>query len=231
MVELRKGVERGRTQRDWLDSLHSFSFADYYDPRRMGFRALRVINEDRVRPSGGFPTHGHRDMEIITYILSGALEHKDSLNHGSVIRRGEVQRMSAGTGIMHSEYNASRSEPVHFLQIWILPGKQGLAPGYEQRAFDLGAAAGLVPVATPDGSNGTLTIHQDAALGAALLKPGDAIRHEMRPGRHGWLQVCAGALSLNGLELKPGDGAAISEERTLAIKAQSAAEILFFDLA
>jgi len=232
MITLRPGAERGRSERDWLSSRHSFSFADYDDPRHMGFRSLRVINEDRVQPGAGFPTHGHRDMEIVTYVVAGALEHKDSLGTGSVIRPGDVQRMTAGTGVTHSEYNPSRSEPVHFLQIWILPERQGLPPGYEQRAFPPTEMQGrLRLVAARDGREGSVTLHQDARLFAARLAAGDEILHRVAPGRHAWVQVVRGSLVLNGTGMVQGDGAAASGEAQLDIRAREPAEVLLFDLA
>jgi redox-sensitive bicupin YhaK (pirin superfamily) len=232
LITIRKSEDRGRTKLDWLDSRHTFSFGDYYDPRFMGFRHLRVINEDVVQPGGGFPTHPHRDMEIITYVLEGALEHKDSMGNGSVIRWGEVQRMSAGTGVTHSEYNPSRSEPVHLLQIWILPERAGGPPGYEQRAFSLEEARGkLLLVAARDARVGALTIQQDAELSIALLEQGGKLTHQLRQGRYVWLQLARGGISVNGVALKAGDGAAISDEPELKIEANSAAELLMFDLA
>ena len=231
MITLRPGAERGRSERDWLSSRHTFSFADYDDPRHMGFRSLRVINEDRVQPGAGFPTHGHRDMEIVTYVVAGALEHKDSLGTGSVIRPGDVQRMTAGTGVTHSEYNPSRSEPVHLLQIWILPERQGLPPGYEQRAFPPTEMQGrLRLVAARDGREGSVTVHQDARLFAARLAAGDKVVHRLPPGRHAWLQLVRGALALNGTTLRQGDGAAVSDEARLDIRALEPAELLLFDL-
>jgi len=232
MITIRKSEDRGHAKFDWLDSRHTFSFADYYDPRFMGFRHLRVINEDVIQPGAGFPTHPHRDMEIITYVLEGALEHKDSMGNGSVIRWGEAQRMSAGTGITHSEYNHSRSEPVHLLQIWILPERAGGPPGYEQRAFSPEEARGkLLIVAARDGRAGAVTIQQDVELSLALLEQGGKLTHRLQPGRHGWLQLARGGISVNGAALRAGDGAAINDESALEIKADSAAELLLFDLA
>ena len=232
MIILRPSAERGRSELGWLSSRHTFSFADYLDPRHMGFRSLRVINEDRVEPGAGFPTHGHREMEIVTYVVEGALEHKDSLGTGSVIRPGEVQRMTAGTGVTHSEYNPSRTEPVHFLQIWILPERQGLAPGYEQRAFPAAEMQGrLRLVAARDGRDGSVTVHQDVRLLAARLAPGEEIVHSLAPGRHAWLQVVRGALVMNGTMLAAGDGAAVSDEARLALTASAPSELLLFDLA
>ena len=232
MITVRPSDERGRSELGWLSSRHTFSFADYLDPRHMGFRSLRVVNEDRVQPGAGFPTHGHRDMEIVTYVVEGALEHEDSLGTGSVIRPGEVQRMSAGTGVTHSEYNPSRSEPVHFLQIWILPERNGLAPGYEQRAFPAAELHGrLRLVASRDGREGSVTVHQDVQVWAARLAAGDEILYALAPGRHAWLQVVRGALAVNGTTLAAGDGAAVSDEARLALTASAPSELLLFDLA
>ena len=230
MITIRPAAERGRTEAGWLDSQHSFSFGEYYDPRNMGFRALRVINEDRVVPGAGFPTHGHRDMEIVTYVLDGAIAHKDSLGTGSVIRPGEVQRMTAGTGIRHSEFNHSPDAPLHFLQIWILPEKTGLPPGYEQKSFAKQPGA-LRLVASRDGRAGSVTVHQDVDIHAALLRDGDTVAFNPRPGRHVWLQVARGFVTLNGQQLKSGDGAAVTGEPALQIAAESDAEIVLFDLA
>lgn len=233
MIAVRKAEERGVARFGWLDSRHSFSFGHYYDPAHMGFRALRVINEDRVAPGAGFETHGHRDMEIISYVLDGALAHRDSLGSGSVIRPGDVQRMTAGTGIRHSEFNASKSEPVRFLQIWILPERQGLAPGYEQKTFPASEKRGrLRLVASRDGREGSVTLHQAVDLYAALSEPGTALSHRLAPGRHAWLQVARGAVTLNGEPLRQGDGAAVSGETELTIAAaEEDSEILLFDLA
>ncbi|MGQ0663760.1 MAG: pirin family protein [Pseudomonadota bacterium] len=232
MITPRPAAARGRTHIDWLDSRHSFSFAEYWDPDHMGFRALRVINDDRVAAGAGFPTHGHRDMEIITYVLDGAIEHKDSLGNGSVIRPGEVQVMSAGTGIRHSEFNPSRTEPMRLLQIWIVPERDGLLPRYDQKAFPLGERRGrLRLVCSRDGREGSVTIFQDTDLYAAVLAPGERVSHPPRPGRHAWLQVALGEVALNGLALGPGDGAGASGEPRLDIVGATAAEILLFDLA
>jgi redox-sensitive bicupin YhaK (pirin superfamily) len=231
MITRRPAQERGHARHGWLDSYHTFSFADYYDQRHMGFRALRVINEDRVQPGRGFGTHPHRDMEIISYVLEGALEHKDSLGTGSVIRPGEVQRMSAGTGVTHSEFNSSRTELVHFLQIWILPERTGLPPGYEQRAFPTEEKRGnLRLVASHDGRDGSLTIHQSVDLYVSLLAPGEAVSHLLIPGRHAWIQVARGALLLNDVTLSAGDGAAVSDESRLTMTATDQTEVLLFDL-
>jgi hypothetical protein len=232
MITLRQSSDRGHANHGWLDSYHTFSFANYYDPNHMGFRALRVINEDWVQSGKGFGTHGHRDMEIITYVLDGVLEHKDSLGNGAVITPGEVQRMSAGTGIMHSEFNPSQTEPVHLLQIWILPDRQGLQPSYEQRAFGLEERQGkLRLIAARDGREGAVTIHQDVDLYSAVLQKGDRISYQLQPNRYGWLQVAKGEVSLNGNALKAGDGVALSEAESLKIGTDTSAEILLFDLA
>lgn len=232
MLTIRKAEERGHANHGWLNSYHTFSFANYYDPAQMGFRALRVINEDRVSPGAGFGTHGHRDMEIVTYVLEGAIEHKDSIGNGSIIYPGEVQRMSAGTGIMHSEFNHSKTEPVHFLQIWLLPETNGLPPSYEQRNFSPAKTPGqLHLVAAKEGREGALAIHQDVDLYAAVLKKGDRISHTLQPQRHAWVQVARGAITINGAPLNTSDGVAISEETEVAIEATTDAEILLFDLA
>ncbi len=232
MVTIRRAEERGHADHGWLDTRHTFSFADYYDERYLGFRTLRVINEDRVQPGQGFPTHGHRDMEIVSYVLAGALEHKDSMGTGSVIRPGDVQRMSAGTGVLHSEYNPSRNEIVHFLQIWIVPERRGLPPSYEQKHFPEAEKRGrLRLVASRDGADGSVTIHQDARLYAAVLDRGQEVVHSVGAGRHAWVQVARGAIALNGAGLRQGDGAAVSGESAVVITGQEAAEILLFDLA
>ncbi len=232
MITVRNRDERGAVNIGWLNSKHTFSFGHYYDPANMGFRALRVINEDRVIPGAGFPTHGHADMEIISYVLDGALEHKDTLGTSSVIRPGEVQRMSAGSGIRHSEYNASKKDPAHFLQIWILPGEEGMKPGYEQKAFPAEEKQGrLRLVGSQDGRDGSVTIHQDVDLYATLLKDGDEVTHELRAGRYAWVQVARGQVSLNGQLLKEGDGAAVRDESALTLVGQTDAEVLVFDLA
>jgi quercetin 2,3-dioxygenase len=231
MIALRPAKERGHADHGWLDTWHTFSFADYHDPRFMGFRALRVINEDFVAPGRGFPTHGHRDMEIITYVLEGALEHRDSLGTGSVIRPGEVQRMSAGTGVRHSEANPSPAEPLHLLQIWIEPARPGIAPGYEQKAFtDADKRGRLRLVASPDGAEGSVTIHQDARVYASVLGPGQSVVHSLAPGRYAWLHVARGGLTLNGQRLAQGDGAAVASEPTLTLVGDTEAEALLFDL-
>ncbi len=231
MLTIRRSQERGHADHGWLDSHHTFSFADYHDPRHMGFRSLRVINEDRVAPGKGFGTHSHRDMEIISYVLAGALEHKDSLGTGSVIEPGDVQRMSAGTGVAHSEFNHSRSEPVHFLQIWILPERRGSAPGYEQRRFEPAERAGrLRLIASRDGREGSVTVHQDVALYAALLAPDELVIHRFAAGRNGWLQVARGSVKVGEATLQVGDGAAIEQAEQIEIVGVEAAELLLFDL-
>jgi quercetin 2,3-dioxygenase len=232
MITIRPSQERGGGNYGWLNTRHTFSFDQYYDPSHMGFRSLRVINEDVVAPAGGFPTHPHRDMEIITYILEGKLEHKDSLGTGSVILPGDGQRMTAGRGIRHSEMNASPSDPVHLLQIWILPEKNGLEPGYEQKSFPESEKRGkLRVIASRDGREGSVTINQDAQLYVSLLGPGQRVTHEFDKNRYGWLQVAKGAVELNGAKLNQGDGAAISQERKLTITGTDDAEVLLFDLA
>jgi quercetin 2,3-dioxygenase len=232
MITIRRGEERGGGDYGWLNTRHSFSFDQYYDPRFMGFRSLRVINEDWVQPGHGFPMHPHRDMEIITYLLEGALEHKDSMGNGSVIRPGDGQRMSAGTGVRHSEANPSQTDPAHLLQIWILPERRGIEPGYEQKEFPSAEKRGkLRLIASPDGKDGSVTIHQDARLCVSLLGPGQQVQHELGEGRYGWLQVAKGSVELNGKRLQHGDGAAISEQPTVEIKGEEEAEILLFDLA
>jgi quercetin 2,3-dioxygenase len=231
MITLRKAGDRGHANHGWLDTHHTFSFADYYDPRHEGFRTLRVINDDRVAPGAGFPNHPHRDMEIITYVLEGALEHRDSMGNGSVIRPGEVQRMSAGTGVVHSEYNHSSNEPAHFLQIWILPDRGGHEPGYEQKAFPVQQRQGkLRLVASPNGADGSVTLHQDARLYAAILGPGQPVRHELARGRHAWVHVARGKVRLGDQDLEAGDGAAISSESAIDLEGTDHAEILLFDL-
>lgn len=232
MIAVRPAAERGHADHGWLATRHTFSFASYHDPRHMGFRSLRVINEDRVQPAEGFGTHAHRDMEILTWVLEGALEHKDSMGNGSVIRPGDLQRMSAGTGVTHSEFNPSREAPVHFLQIWLLPRERGLPPGYEQKHFTQEARRGrLCLIAAGDGRGGAVTIHQDADVWTALLQPGESVRHALAPGRYAWLHVARGAVSLNGSTLGAGDGAAVSDEAELEIAAAARAEVLLFDLA
>lgn len=232
MIAIRKAADRGSADHGWLDTRHTFSFADYYDPAQMGFRSLRVINEDRVRPESGFGKHSHRDMEILSYVLEGELGHQDNLGNGSVIRPGDVQRMTAGTGVTHSEWNHSKNEPVHFLQIWIVPEQRGLPPGYEQKSFGDRARDRLLLVASRGGRDGSVAIHQDAELYVARLGPGKAVEHTLRPGRHAWVQVARGEIALDGTRLQAGDGAAVSAEPRLSLSAGSGpAEVLLFDLA
>ncbi len=232
MVTIRKAGERGHFQHGWLDTYHTFSFADYHDPKWMGFRSLRVINEDRVAPGQGFPTHPHRDMEILTYVLEGGLRHRDSMGNGEVIRPGEVQRMTAGTGVTHSEFNDSKSEPVHLLQIWVFPEKKGLAPGYEQKFFADDEKRGrLRLVASPEASDGSVKIHQDVRLYASLLGAGEDVTHKLAAGRAAWVQVARGSVTLNGQRLDQGDAAAISDEVMVKLAGVKEAEVLLFDLA
>ncbi len=231
MISLRKSSARGHANRGWLDSFHTFSFADYYDPAQMGFGALRVINEDRIEPGQGFGTHSHRDMEIITYILEGTLEHKDSMGNGSLIRPGDVQRMSAGTGVSHSEFNPSSEEVVHLLQIWIEPKYRGIRPGYEQKYFSTADKQGqLRLVASPDGREGSVMIHQDASLYATVLRAEEQVAHTLAPGRRAYLHIARGRLFLNGQELRSGDGARISDGEPIGLVADASAEALLFDL-
>jgi redox-sensitive bicupin YhaK (pirin superfamily) len=231
MIRMRRSQERGGGDFGWLRTQHTFSFDTYYDPAWMHFRGLRVINEDHVAPGEGFPLHPHRDMEIITYVLEGALEHSDSLGNGSVIRPGDGQRMSAGSGIRHSEMNASKTEPVHLLQIWILPQQKGIEPGYEQKSFPAEEKRGkLRLIAAPGGENGAVTIHADTRLYVAQLASGQQVEHSLASGRHAWVQVAKGAVTLNGQELAQGDGAGISQEEKLVLRAGENAEVLLFDL-
>ncbi|HLQ24264.1 MAG TPA: pirin family protein [Acidiferrobacterales bacterium] len=231
MIALRKSEHRGHANHGWLDSYHTFSFADYYDPQHMEFSSLRVINEDRVAPGSGFPRHGHRDMEIISYVLEGALEHKDSMGNGSAITPGEVQRMSAGTGVMHSEYNASKTELVHFLQIWIVPDVTGIEPEYEQKRFaDEEKRGRFCLVAAPDGREGSLTIHQDALLYATLLGKGEVVTHVPQRGRKVYVHVARGTARVNDDVLHAGDGVRISDEGRVALAGEDNAEVLLFDL-
>ncbi len=231
MITIRPAAERGHFEHGWLDTWHTFSFADYWDPRHMSFGPLRVINEDRVAPAMGFPTHPHRDMEIITYVLEGELSHKDSMGNGSTMRPGEVQRMSAGTGIRHAEFNGSTAELVHFLQIWILPAREGLEPSYEQKAFPEAERRGrLRLLASPDGADGSLTIHQDVRLHGALHAPGAAVALDLAPGRHAWVQVARGEVDVNGHRLRAGDGASLSREPRVEVRGAADAEVLVFDL-
>lgn len=232
MISIRKSEDRGGADHGWLKSRHTFSFADYYDPENMGFRALRVINDDRVAPAAGFPEHPHRDMEILSWVVAGSLEHRDSMGNGSVIRAGELQRMSAGTGVTHSEFNPSETEEGRFLQIWIRPRANGTEPGYEQRDFGNGALDGVLRlVASPEGRDGSVSVNQDVSLYAARLGEGDELNHDLETGRHAWVQMVRGSVKLNGLELHEGDGAAVSEESFLTIRGEDDAEILVFDLA
>ncbi len=232
MLQIRKSQERGHLNHGWLDTYHTFSFGDYYDPRHHHYRALRVMNEDRVAPGQGFGMHPHRDMEIVTYVISGALEHRDSMGNGEVLRPGELQRMTAGTGILHSEFNPSESEPVHLYQIWLLPERKGLSPSYEQRGFDAQERHNQWRiVASREGRDGSLTIHQDADLYLATLDAGQGLEFALRLSRHAWLQVLRGAARLNGQELTAGDGAATTGESLLVVEASDPAEVLLFDLA
>ncbi len=232
MMHLRPARERGHVDFGWLDSRHSFSFGQYYDARHMGFRALRVINDDRVAGGGGFPTHPHRDMEIVTYVLEGELAHRDSLGNGSVIGPGDVQRMSAGTGIQHSEFNASPDNPVRLLQIWMLPERTGLTPGYEQRHFDTQSRQGRwTLLGSRDGREGSVTIHQDLALFGTLLEAGQSVDFPLSEGRHLWLQVARGTVQIGDLNLIEGDGLAVSDESQLSLTAQTESELLLFELA
>ena len=231
MITIRKAEERGHFDFGWLNTYHTFSFGEYYDPKHIRFRTLRVINEDVVQPGHGFPTHGHRDMEIVTYILQGALEHRDSMGTGSIIRRGDAQRMSAGTGVRHSETNPSPDEPVHLLQIWILPGEQDMQPEYEEKRFIDGEKRNkLRLIVSPDGSDGSVKIHQDAKVYASLLDSRQEVVHDLEGGRSAWLQIAVGSVTLNDVTLKQGDGAAVSQESILRITAQEPAEVLLFDL-
>jgi redox-sensitive bicupin YhaK (pirin superfamily) len=232
MIRIRTAAERGHFDHGWLDTYHSFSFADYYDPAHMGFRALRVINEDRVQPAQGFGMHGHRDMEIITCVLEGALEHRDSLGNGSVLRPGELQHMTAGTGVRHSEFNPSDRQEVHLYQIWLVPDERELRPSYEQKAFPEEQRQGTpLLVASPTGDDGSLTIHQDARLYLSRLQAGETVAHTLKLGRHAWLQVLRGEVTLNGQRLSAGDGAAVSDAENLQISAPGESEVMLFDLA
>jgi redox-sensitive bicupin YhaK (pirin superfamily) len=231
MIRVRRASDRGRSGYDWLDSFHTFSFADYHDPRQMGFRDLRVINEDRVAPGGGFGTHAHRDMEIVSWVLEGVLDHEDSLGNGSSIRPGDIQRMTAGTGVTHSEFNHSRAEVVHFLQIWILPEQRGLEPSYEQKHFsDADRLNTLCRIASRDGADGSVTVHQDVSLYASTLEAGRSEAHTLDAGRHAWLQITHGAVTVLGETLAPGDGAAISDQSLVEIRADQRSELLLLDL-
>lgn len=231
MMKMRLAGERGTTDLGWLDSRHTFSFADYHDPDHMGFGPLRVINDDRVRPGAGFGTHSHRDMEIISYVLEGGLRHQDSMGNGSVIRPGEVQRMTAGTGVAHSEFNNSDSELVHFLQIWILPGRTGLEPGYEQREFTAGERSGQWRlVGSRDGRDGAVTIHQDVELFSTLLSVGQLVEHDLAKGRKGWIHICSGAVRVNDQEAAAGDGIALEGPEHVTLSGSTDAEVLLFDM-
>lgn len=231
MITLRKAEDRGHARHGWLDSHHTFSFGDYYDPKHMGFRALRVINEDRVDPGQGFPTHSHRDMEIVSYVLNGALEHRDSMGNGSVMQPGDVQRMSAGSGIAHSEFNASKTQPVHFLQIWILPERRNLEPGYEQKHFDTQELQGKWRVvASQDGADGAVVIHQDVRILAGKFAAGERAEYTLGEGRHAFVHVARGKATLNGQELSAGDAAQVSEHSALEISGVDESEVLLFDM-
>ena len=232
MIKVRKSEDRGHAQHGWLDSYFSFSFADYYDPQFMGFRHLRVINEDRVQPGQGFGTHPHKDMEIITFVLEGSLEHKDSMGTGSIIKPGEIQAMSAGTGVTHSEFNPSKKDPVHLLQIWILPERKGIKPSYQQKSFTEEQCRGkLHLLASGRVTDSAAKINQDVELFTVVLPKGGKIEHPLESGRHAWVQVTKGSLNVNGTSLKAGDGAAISDEKSLDFNTQNSAEFLLFDLA
>jgi quercetin 2,3-dioxygenase len=231
MITRRPAAARGHADHGWLDTRHTFSFADYHDPAFMGFHALRVLNDDRVQPAMGFGTHGHRDMEILTWVLEGALQHRDSLGNGSVIYPGDLQRMTAGTGVNHSEYNASRDDPVHFLQMWIVPDTIGLAPGYEQRRFSISDRQGKMKLlASPDGRDGSVRIHQDICLYTTMLTPGERVSATLGAGRSGWLHVSHGVVEANGVRLEEGDGAAITGETQIDLVAPDHTEVLLFDL-
>ena len=232
MMTLRRAAERGHADHGWLDSHHTFSFANYYDPAHMGFRALRVINDDRVAPGRGFGTHPHQDMEIVSYVLDGGLAHRDSMGNGSRIVPGDVQRMSAGTGVTHSEFNASEAEPVHFLQIWLVPTRRGITPSYEQKTFSVADKQGRMRlVASPDGAEGSVTLHTDARLYAGVFAPGERGAVALAPGRHGWVHVARGGARVNGQDLRAGDGAALRDESSVEVEGVDDAEVLVFDLA
>ena len=232
MIRILKSDERGHANHGWLDTHFTFSFADYYDPKHVHFRTLRVMNDDRVAGGGGFPMHPHRDMEIVTYVLEGALEHRDSMGHGSVIKPGDIQYMSAGTGVTHSEFNASETEPVHLYQIWMFPDKQGLKPAYGQKNFSVAEKRGrLRLLVSPDGRDGSVKIRQDNDLYATVLGAGETVKHELKPERHAYVQVARGSVTLNGKPLGEGDGAAISDEETVELTGAKDAEVLLFDLA
>ena len=232
MIKIRKSEERGHANHDWLDSYHTFSFAEYHDPNHMQFGSLRVINEDRVQPGQGFGTHGHRDMEIISYVLEGALKHSDSMGNGSIISPGDVQRMSAGTGVTHSEYNASQSELVHFLQIWILPKTIGLAPSYEQKYFPINDKRNrLCLLVSPDGHDGSVTVHQDIRIYSSVLEKSSSVTHTLAPGRRAYVQLASGAAEVNSHLLHAGDGARITDESSILLTGAPEAEVLIFDIA
>ena len=230
MITLRNSADRGRSEHGWLDSRHTFSFADYYDPAHMGFRSLRVINEDRVLGGTGFGTHPHRDMEILSYVVSGALTHRDSMGHEAILRPGDVQQISAGRGITHSEMNASAVDPVHFLQIWIRPDGTGVPPKYEERSYGQAAPGVLHLVASPEGRNGSIPIHQDRRSASGTFQPGDRVTHALASGRYAWVQVAQGEFVANGVPLQAGDGAAVSHEPQLELTAKTPATVLVFDL-
>jgi redox-sensitive bicupin YhaK (pirin superfamily) len=231
-MQIRRSHERGHADHGWLDTFHTFSFAGYHDPKHMGFGPLRVINQDRVAPGRGFPQHGHRDMEIVSYVLEGALEHEDSMGTGSVIRPGDVQRMSAGTGVLHSEYNASETEPVEFLQIWIVPDRARLVPSYEQKTFSSAERRGrLRLIGSRDARDGSIAIHQDADIYAGTFEAGERAQHELAPGRGAWIHVARGSVDVNGERLGPGDGAALTDAGAIEIAGAEGAELLLFDLA
>jgi len=230
MITIRKAVDRGHANHGWLDARHTFSFANYYHPDHMGYRALRVINEDRINPGAGFPPHPHQDMEIITYVLEGKLAHKDSTGGGGVITPGMVQYMSAGSGVTHSEFNASDTEPLHLLQIWLLPNVRAQKPRYEERTIGDARNGALKLIASPDGRDGSFEIRQDASLYASVVKEGETLTHKFAPGRYGWLQVARGGVEIGGLMMQPGDGAKIAEEDEISLTALADSEILLFDL-
>lgn len=232
MITLRRSDERGHANHGWLDSRFSFSFADYYDPRHMGFRALRVINDDHIAGGGGFPTHPHRDMEIVTYVLAGNLEHRDSMGNGSVMTYGDVQRMSAGTGVRHSEFNHSRADEVHMLQIWIEPDRRGLTPSYEQKSFAEAEKRGALRLlASPDGAHGSVTIHTDTRLYATIVTSGERVTHALAPGRHAWVHLARGEATVNGHALRAGDAVSFTQEPEIVVEGTSRGELLVFDLA
>ena len=232
MITLRESTERGHANHGWLDSYFTFSFANYYDPRHMEFRSLRVLNEDRVDPGAGFPTHPHNDMEILTYVIEGSLEHRDTMGNGSLVRAGEFQRMTAGTGVRHSEFNPSKTEPLHLLQIWILPAEMGLTPGYEQKEFPRNDRLNaLRVVASPSGRDASLILHQDAEVLTAVLEAGKSVEHRLDKGRHGWVQVISGSVEINGQPSQGGDGISLSREERIVVKANEEADVLLFDLA